>query len=79
MIANRTNKFGDNEPSIRRAFRALDKDSNGYITVRELRDWVIKLGEKLTQKEASEIVREADANGDGKISIEEFVAMMKND
>ena len=79
MIANRTNKFGDNDSSLKRAFRVLDRDSNGYITVRELREWVTKLGEKLTQKEAADLVREADTNGDGKISIEEFVAMMKND
>ena len=78
-MASKKRAFGENESSIRNAFRVLDKDCNGYITPRELREWVYKLGEKLTQKEANDLVKEADANGDGKISIDEFVALMVND
>ena len=78
-MANKTKTIGENEKSMRKTFRVLDKDQNGYITSRELREWVSKLGEKLTQKEASELVREADKNGDGKINIEEFVEMMMSD
>ena len=79
FMAAKKKSFGENEASIRRAFRVLDKDCNGYITPRELREWVQKLGEKLTPKEANDLVNEADANGDGKISIDEFVALMVND
>ena len=79
LMANKTKTIGENEKSMRKTFRVLDKDQNGYITSRELREWVSKLGEKLTQKEASELVREADKNGDGKINIEEFVEMMMSD
>jgi len=79
FMASKKRSFGENESSIRNAFRVLDKDCNGYITPRELREWVYKLGEKLTQKEANDLVKEADANGDGKISIDEFVALMVND
>ena len=70
--------FGENESSIRRAFRTLDKDCNGYITVRELKEVMMKLGEKLTTKEVTEIVSEADTNGDGRIDVDEFVQMMMN-
>ena len=68
--------FGENEASIRRAFRTLDKDCNGFITVKELRDVMSRLGESLTHKEVTELVNEADTNGDGRIDIDEFVAMM---
>ena len=34
------------------------------------------LGEKLTDEEVDEMIREADIDGDGKISYEEFVKMM---
>ena len=68
--------FSENENSIRRAFRTLDKDGNGYITVRELKEVMSKLGEKLTTKEVEELVYESDTNGDGRIDIDEFVQMM---
>ena len=68
--------FGENESSIRRAFRVLDKDCDGYITVKELKEVLSKLGENLTQKEVKEMVDEADTNGDGRIDMEEFVELM---
>ena len=34
------------------------------------------LGEKLTEAEVEEMIREADVDGDGYINFEEFVSMM---
>ena len=34
------------------------------------------LGEKLTDEEVDEMIREADIDGDGQVNYEEFVAMM---
>jgi len=54
----------------------IDKDGNGYISAAELRHVMTNLGEKLTDNEVDEMIREADVDGDGQINYEEFVKMM---
>jgi len=66
----------DSEEEITEAFRVFDKDGNGYISAAELRHVMTSLGEKLTDDEVDEMIREADLNGDGQIDYEEFVKMM---
>merc|ERR1711997_1112903 len=56
LIAGKMKTFGENESSIRRAFRSLDKDHSGYITVKELKEVLNKLGEKMTTKEVQAIL-----------------------
>ena len=59
-----------------RTFRVFDKDGNGYISAAELRHVMTNLGEKLTDEEVDEMIREADIDGDGQVNYEEFVTMM---
>jgi len=61
---------------IREAFRVFDKDGNGFISAAELRHVMTNLGEKLTDEEVDEMIREADIDGDGQVNYEEFVTMM---
>merc|ERR1712096_340556 len=52
--------MGDSEEEIREAFRVFDKDGNGFISAAELRHVMTNLGEKLTDEEVDEMIREAD-------------------
>ena len=61
---------------IKEAFKVFDKDGNGYISAAELRHIMTNLGEKLTDEEVDEMIREADVDGDGQINYDEFVDMM---
>lgn len=56
--------------------QVFDRDGNGFITAAELRHVMTTLGEKLSDEEVDEMIREADVDGDGQINYEEFVALM---
>lgn len=71
-------KEADSQEEIEEAFKVFDKDGNGYISSTELRHVMTSLGEKLTDEEVDEMIREADINGDGQINYQEFVKMMVN-
>ncbi|XP_030520861.1 calmodulin-2/4-like isoform X3 [Rhodamnia argentea] len=69
-------KDTDSEEELKEAFRVFDKDQNGFISAAELRHVMTNLGEKLTDEEVDEMIREADVDGDGQINYEEFVRVM---
>merc|ERR1712118_498477 len=69
-------KMKDTEEELREAFKVFDKDNNGFISAAELWHVMTNLGEKLTDEEVDEMIREADVDGDGQINYEEFVKMM---
>lgn len=48
----------------------LCQDGNGYISAAELRHVMTNLGEKLTDEEVDEMIREADIDGDGQVNYE---------
>uniref|UniRef100_A0A2K6F9V2 EF-hand calcium-binding domain-containing protein 11 n=1 Tax=Propithecus coquereli TaxID=379532 RepID=A0A2K6F9V2_PROCO len=65
-IMARKMKDIDSEEEIR-------EDGNGFISAAELYPVMTGLGEKLTDEEVDEMIREADIDGDGQVNYEEFV------
>lgn len=63
-------KDTDSEEEIREAFKVFDRDNNGFISAAELRHVMTSIGEKLTDDEVEEMIREADQDGDGRIDCE---------
>jgi calmodulin len=75
-LMSRKMKDTDTEEELIEAFKVFDRDGNGFISAAELRHVMTNLGEKLTDEEVDEMIREADVDGDGQINYEEFVKMM---
>ncbi|XP_020258256.1 calmodulin-like protein 12 [Asparagus officinalis] len=71
-------KETDAEEELREVFKVFDRDQNGYISANELINVMISLGEKLTEEEAEQMIREADLDGDGQVNYQEFVQLMQN-
>ncbi|XP_076096051.1 uncharacterized protein LOC143067009 isoform X1 [Mytilus galloprovincialis] len=69
-------KDTDTEEEMKEAFKVFDRDNNGFISAQELRLVMANLGEKLTDEEVEEMIKEADMNGDGQVDYTEFVVMM---
>jgi calcium-binding protein CML len=66
------------EEEIMALFKAFDRDGNGYITAVELAQSMARLGHTLTVNELADMIREADVDGDGRISYKEFAAAISN-
>ncbi|MFI6686971.1 EF-hand domain-containing protein [Streptomyces sp. NPDC050485] len=61
----------------RKAFAKLDIDGDGRVTASEYKTVMAQLGDfNVTETVAQAIIKAKDANGDGKLSFEEFWASL---
>lgn len=56
--------------SMMDAFKLFDKDGSGKIDADELKEALMRLGDKLSQEEAEDMIKSADLDRDGKIDYE---------
>ena len=76
MMSRKMGTRSFNEEALE-AFKVLDKDSSGSISESELRQIMNNIGEDVTDEEIKEMMNEADLDGDGQVSFEEFAAIIK--
>ena len=74
-----TQKMAERDPreEMIKAFRLFDDDETGKISFRNLKRVAKELGENMTDDEINEMIEEADRDGDGEISEEEFMRIMR--
>ncbi|KAG5683701.1 hypothetical protein PVAND_012967 [Polypedilum vanderplanki] len=67
---------GDSEDELKEAFKCFDKNNDGLISSSELRRVMTNLGEKLSEEEVDDMIKEADMDGDGQVNYNEFVMIL---
>jgi len=74
-----TQKMAERDPreEMLKAFRLFDDDETGKISFRNLKRVAKELGENMTDDEITEMIEEADRDGDGEICEEEFMRIMR--
>lgn len=67
----------DSREEMLKAFHLFDDDKTGKISFKNLKRVAQELGENMTDAELQEMIDEADRDGDGEVSEEEFLRVMK--
>lgn len=75
MVAGRL-RDTDIVTEVEAAFDAFDKDGDGQVNAEDLHTRAAELGDKISMEDVREMVREADLDGDGKISKDSFKRLM---
>lgn len=77
VVASINEKVLLSHDKLKAAFRIFDKDHNGSITPSEIKA-VLQQDGSIPNEVVNAILKSVDANGDGEISLDEFIALMKN-
>ncbi|GFS00860.1 EF-hand calcium-binding domain-containing protein 7-like isoform X9 [Elysia marginata] len=64
------------EDDLMKAFRKIDLNGDGYISLDELFKIMTTRGEKMTRAEVKEMIDEVDENKDGRLDYREFARMV---
>merc|ERR1712127_132425 len=78
VVAAMNEKQLTTNDKLQAAFKMFDKDGSGIISADEIKEVLCFGGSNSISNQAVDIIiKQVDENGDGEISFEEFVTMMK--
>ena len=76
-IMQKRRKDIDKDEELAETVKSLDRDSNGLISVTELRHMMMLMAtEKLTEEEVNDLIQIIDDRKENYVNVEEFVKMM---
>lgn len=66
----------DSEDDLCEAFRVFDRENTGAMPLAELRHMLCNLGEKLSEDEAAEVLKDVSPDGEGNVKYGDFVRVL---
>lgn len=66
------------EQDLVKTFRVFDRDGDGFISSEELRIAFVNRGEQLDDGQVAAMMRLADTDGDGRVSLAEFLVLARS-
>jgi len=76
VIAHRMPQQKTSPDDLRDAFEVFDRQGNGMVYVSDLKHSLTTLGERLTDEELDELVRECDQDGEGQVNFEDMIRVL---
>jgi len=76
IVTKRVREIKTNPEELKDAFQVFDKQGTGLISVQDLKLSLTSLGERLTDEELDELIREVDQNGEGMVNYEDVVRVL---
>jgi len=61
------------ERELQQSFKVFDANGDGFINASELRQVMSTIGEKMTEKDINDIMKQWDRDGDGKIDYKGYL------
>merc|ERR1711953_180084 len=72
--------LAEKEPAkLQEKFNGFDSDKDGNLTDKELKEFIKSLSPAHTDEQIDKMVKDADEDGDGQFSFEEFLHLIKSD
>ena len=76
IIPQRMKSLTTNAQELKEAFMVFDRQGTGEISVHDMKLSLTTMGERLTDEELDELVREVDQNGEGLVRIDDVVRVL---
>jgi calmodulin len=76
MCVKKIGEANDSTDEITESFSVFDKDGNGFISAVEFKHILVTMGEALSEKEITEVMKEVDIGSDGMINYNDFASII---
>eukprot|EP01113_Clastostelium_recurvatum_P022449 TRINITY_DN267_c0_g1_i2.p1 TRINITY_DN267_c0_g1~~TRINITY_DN267_c0_g1_i2.p1 ORF type:complete len:156 (-),score=22.64 TRINITY_DN267_c0_g1_i2:65-532(-) len=76
LVGRRTTNTSE-DVELKTAFEAFDLNKDGVITAADLRAVMASVGEPLSEEDVWVMIRETDSDNDGRVTLEDFVRIIR--